>query len=59
MAEETWFVLVSDDSGHRYIIPEAMRKEWDKFLDTLEESYEDVPEWATYVEHFRFQQWEK
>jgi hypothetical protein len=54
----SWFILVGDDSGHKYVIPEDKREEWWDFIDA--EDYDvEFPSYATMVEgSFRFKEWE-
>jgi hypothetical protein len=50
-----WFILVSDDSGHDYVIPESKSEDWEAWLD----EEDDLPDYATRVEgDFRFREWE-
>lgn len=48
----TKYCLVSDDSGHDYVIPSENRKEWYEFLDLPEDdpNSDPVPDWARRVE---------
>lgn len=41
------YCLVSDDSGHSYVIPSDRKDDWYKFCDMEDWN---VPEWAKYVE---------
>jgi hypothetical protein len=50
-----WYVLVRDDSGHTYVIPQNRGYEWERMVDTMEE----IPEWATRVGPIRFKRWEE
>ena len=56
-----WYVMVYDDSGHRYVIPEDKLEDWENWLN-LEESNEDSwiePHYAKRIEgRLRFKEWE-
>lgn len=54
--QDKWYVLVSDDSGHEYVIPEDKEEE---FYGWVDEELPDPPEWAYQKEgFFRFKQFE-
>lgn len=56
---DKWFILVGDESGHEYVIPENKSEEWEKWLESEEAELGDVPEWADKKEGlFRFKQYE-
>jgi hypothetical protein len=46
------YKLVSDNSGHDYVIPVEKSDDWYKFMDLDEDDPAswDVPEWARMVE---------
>lgn len=46
------YILVGDDSGHKYVIPEEKADDWSAFMDLPEDDPAswDVPEWAKRVE---------
>lgn len=56
----TWHKLVSDNSGHDYVIPSEKLNEWDVFMqipDDDERSW-DVPDWAHRIDgRFEFGEW--
>lgn len=59
--EAKWHVLVSDNSGHEYVIPQEKQEEWDAFMEIPEDDERswDVPEWAEQKEgYFRFKQFQ-
>jgi len=59
--EDKWYILVSDDSGHYYVIPENKSEDWNKFLQIPEDDplSWDVPEYAKRKEgFFRFKIYE-
>lgn len=56
-----WNLLVSDNSGHEYVIPQSKRLEWESFLEIPEDDEKswDVPYWAEEKEgFFRFKEYE-
>ena len=54
---DNWFVIVGDDSGHEYVIPEEKRDEFYVWVD--DEDNWDEPDYATRIEgNFRFKEWE-
>jgi len=42
------YQIVSDDSGHEYVIPVGLRADWYVFLD--DEDACDAPEWAKRID---------
>lgn len=61
MENKNWHVLVGDNSGHEYVIPESKQDEWDTFMEIPEDDERswDVPEWAERKEgRFRFTEYE-
>lgn len=55
--KEQWFRLVSDDSGHDYVVPVERSDEWDDY--DWEENEWEAPEWATRLggSGLQFQTW--
>jgi len=55
------FMIVSDDDGHTYVIPEEKDKEWFAFVEDPNYGYIDEPEWARRIngkESIRFPSYE-
>ena len=44
------YVIVSDDSAHRYYIPAEKVEEWDAFMEHPEMPYLDTPDWACRID---------
>lgn len=52
-----WHVLVSDESGHDYVIPEGREGEFEDLIN--DEDLEEFPAWADLKEGlFRFKEYE-
>lgn len=47
---EPRYMIVGDDSGHEYCIPEERLREWDTFLETEAALSGDEPAWAMRLE---------
>lgn len=52
----TWFILVKDDDGHSYVIPETYREQWNKWVESTSDR---LPSYASWVDGIRFKQWEE
>ena len=48
------YILISDDSGHDYVIPSIKSQDWYKWLSLLEEDI-NLPNWAKRVEKIEFE----
>ena len=47
--DKTWYREITDDDGHRYIIPVDKTDDWYEWLGGVEDDPEP-PEWATPVD---------
>lgn len=55
-----WYILVSDESGHDYVIPQDKLDNWEAWVDLDSDDPEswDAPDYAERVEgNFRFRQY--
>lgn len=59
MKNDQWFILVRDDSGHQYVIPEEKKTDWDDWLNDEEcYTYGQLPNYAIRIDgYLRFKQW--
>lgn len=43
------YTIVSDDDGHRYVIPVDKKSEWDKFMSSEDYDNGEIPEYADHI----------
>lgn len=46
---EQWFIYVTDEDSHRYIIPKEKESEWYKFFEDEDYPYKELPNWAVVI----------
>lgn len=48
--QESWYIVISDETGDYYVIPENRIEDWERYLDGIGNiNLPNHPEWATYV----------
>lgn len=55
MSNSLRYIIVADDSGHEYYIPEDKADTWQEWLALPEPECWQVPDWAVRIDgHFTF-----